>query len=248
MSAHAVANEFAKMRRLRNGLIAAAMVAAVAGLSLLATVTSPAFAAPGGRVWAVPLAAMSFAVPLASPPLLAVLASRQVDIEHQGGGWLLNQTSGIAPGGLCRAKFAALGLIVAAATVLESGLVLGAGLLLGIAAPVPAGLWLGFTGCVLVANLVLLAVHLLLAALIDNQLVGLGVGLLGTVVAVFAAGLPPALTHTTPWGYYALAAAAGYQGERLVAFTPAYPSTAALGVLAAVSFVLITALFDRRES
>ncbi|MEV5326379.1 ABC transporter permease [Nonomuraea sp. NPDC052634] len=236
----AVANEFAKMRHLRMGVVASVMVIIVVGLSVGSAATSPAFAEAAGRSWEALLAGMSLAVPLASPLLLAVMASRQVDIEHQGNGWLLSQTSGLTPGGLCRIKLLAVGIVVAAATVLESVLLLGAGLLLGVPDPVPAGLWAGYTASVSVANLVVLALHILLSARIDNQLVGLGIGVLGTIVAVFATALPPAAAHVTPWGYYALAAAAGYEGERLVAMTPAYGSIAALGVVAAAFFLFIT--------
>jgi hypothetical protein len=243
-----VANEFAKMRHLRMGLVVSVMVIVVVGLSVAGAATSPTFADPAGRSWEALLGGMSLAVPLASPLLLAVLASRQVDIEHQGNGWLLSQTSGVTPGGLCRIKFLAVGIVVAVGTLLESVLLLGAGLLLGVPDPVPAGLWTGYTASILVANLVVLALHILLSARIDNQLVGLGIGVLGTIVAVFATALPTALAHVTPWGYYALVAAAGYQGEQLVALTPAYPSIAALGLVAAVLFMIVTNRFDRREA
>lgn len=187
-------------------------------------------------------------MPLASPLLLAVLVSRQIDIEHQGNGWLLAQTSGRTPGGLCRVKFAAVGGIVAAATVLESVLIIGAGLLLGITAPVPVGLWLGYTGCILVVNLVILALQILLSARIDNQLVPLGIGVLGTMVAVFATGFPSWLAHLSPWGYYALVTAADYRDGALIALALSYPSISALGIAGAVLFLLITAVFDRQEA
>ncbi|MEU6714920.1 ABC transporter permease [Nonomuraea sp. NPDC046802] len=248
MSPHAVVNEFAKMRRLKVGLLAAVMVVGVAGLSVFSSITSPDFADPAKRSWETLLAGLSLAMPLASPLLLAVLASRQVDIEHQGNGWLSSATAGLTPGGLCRVKLAAVGVIVAAGTVLESVLVLGAGLVLGVSKPVPAGLWLGFTLCMAVTNLVLLAFHILFAAKIDNQLVGLGVGVLGTLIAVFATGLPAALAHMTPWGYYALAKAADYQGGHLVMLSPSYPSVAALAVLGAALFLLATGRFDRQEA
>jgi len=229
----AVANEFAKMRRLRVSPVASVMVVVVAGLTTVSALT----AEPS---WEALLAGLSLAVPLASPLLLAVLASRLVDVEHLGNGWLLSRTSGLTSGGLCRAKFVALGLVVTVVTAVTSILVLTAGVFLGVRAPVPAGLWAGYTAAVLLVNLVVLALHIVLSARIENQLAGLGIGVLGTVVAVFSGGLPPAVAHLTPWGYYALAAAAGYQGERLVAFTPAYPSVAALGVAAAVLFVIVT--------
>lgn len=247
MNGHAVANEFAKMRHLRIEVVATALMAAVVGLALASVVSAPVDPA-SSSAWNALLAGMSLAVPLASPLLIAVLASRQVDIEHEGNGWLFSATSGLTPGGLCRSKFTALGIILAAATAVESILVLGVGMLLGFSAPVPFGQWLGFTICVLVVNLVLLAFHILFSARIDNQLVGLGIGMLGTLIAVFAQGLPDWLAHVTPWGYYALAQAADYQGTEIIALPLSYPSIAALGVLGAVLFVLITGRFDRQEA
>src|SRR5262245_33559980 len=100
------------MRHLRIGLVASVLAVIVVGLSVVSAAMSPAFADPAGRTWEALLGGMSLAVPLASPLLLAVLASRQVDIEHQGNGWLLSQTSGITPGGLCRIKVLAVGIVV----------------------------------------------------------------------------------------------------------------------------------------
>ncbi|MGB3682844.1 MAG: ABC transporter permease [Rubrobacteraceae bacterium] len=243
-----MANEFAKMRRLRIGLVAIVMVVCVVGLSLMVATTSPDFADPAKRSWGALLDGMLLAVVMVSPILLAVLASRQVEIEHLGSGWLLSQASGITPGQLCRVKLVALGAVVTVATVLENVLVIGAGLLLGITAPAPIGLWLGYTASVLVVNLILLALHLLLSARIDNQLVGLSIGVLGTLVASFAPGYPAWLAHLTPWGYYALAAATDFRDGALVTITPSYPSIAALGGVGAGLFLLLTSLFDRQEA
>lgn len=248
MTATATVNEFAKMRRLRIAPVAAVLVLCVAGLSVLGAVSSPSFTASSEQSWELLLAGLALAVPLVSPILLAVLASRQVDVEHHGNGWILSATSGVAPGRLCRAKFFALGAFVAAATLAQSTAVAGVGLMVGIAAPFPVDRWLGYTVAVLVINLVLLAFHLLLSARVDNQLVGLGIGVLGCVVAGFSSGLPSGLAHVTPWGYYALSAAADYRDGELLALTPSYVSVAALGVLGAALFLFATALFDRRES
>lgn len=187
------------------GLIAAAMVVAVVLLALYTVVSSPDFSPEDPGAWNALLAGMSLGIPLISPLLLAVLASRQTDIEHQGNGWLLQSTSGITPGGICRAKLAALGIVVAVTTVGTSLIVLATGkLLAGILTPVPLTHWAGFTGCVLVVNLAVLALHILLSAKVENQLVALGIGVLGCVIAVFSQGLPAALAHVTPSGYYAL--------------------------------------------
>lgn len=247
MNIRAVVNEFGKMRHLRAGAVAGVLVSAVVGLSVFSAVTNPEFADPAKRSWESLLAGISLAVALASPVLLAILASRQVDIEHQSNGWLLSRTAGLTAGGLCRTKLVAIGIVVAVATTVQSTLVLGAGFVLGITEVAPIGRWFGYTAAILVANLVVLALHILLAARIDNQLIGLGVGALGSMVAVFASALPPWLAHLFPWGYYSLVAAADYRDGALLPLTPSYPSVVALGVVGGALFLLGTGRLDRQE-
>lgn len=245
----AVANEFAKMRHLRVGLVATLMILGVLALSLFAVVSSPDFNPDTPGAWNALLAGMSLGIPLISPLMLAVLASRQTDIEHQGNGWLLSATSGITPGGLCRAKLVSLGVIVTVVTVGTSLVVLAFGkLLAGIPPAVPLGHWVGFTLCMLVVNLAVLALHILISAKIENQLVALGVGVLGCILAVFSQGLPAAAAHVTPWGYYALAQAAGYEGDQIQALPISYPSIAALAVIVGALFAVLTFRFDRQEA
>lgn len=249
MTGRAVANEFAKMRHLKAGLIATVMLVAVLGLSLIGLLSDPYFDPAVTTAWYALLAGLSLGTPLIAPLLLAVLASRQTDIEHQGNGWLLQTTAGTTPGALCRAKFYALGIIVVLTTVAASLMSLALGrVLVGISAPLPIGHWAGFTACVLVVNLVLLAGHILLAAKVENQLIGLGIAVLGTLLGLFSKNLPDALAHITPWGYYALAEVANYQDGAMVALPISYPSFVGLAVVAGVVFVLITSRFDRQEA
>lgn len=235
------------MRRLHVGLLVGVLIGVAALLTLGTGVSSPDFDRGTQDSWTTLLGGIGSSLALAAPLLLAVLASRLVDIEHRGSGWLLSATSAVPPGGLCRAKVLALGLVVATATVAVSLLVLVAGLLLGITAAVPVGRWLGVTVALVVVNLVVLAVQVVVSALVENQLVGIGVGLLGTFLALFGGSVPTWMAHLTPWGYYALSNAADYRDSDLVAITPAYGSIAALAVVATVVFGLGTARLDRQE-
>ena len=249
MFGSALVNEFAKMRHLSVGLVATIMVLGVLALSLFAVVSSPDFNPDSPGAWNALLAGMSLGIPLISPLLLAVLASWQTDIEHQGHGWLMQSTSGITPGSLCRVKLVSLGIVVTAVTIGTSLTVLAFGkIFAGILPPVPLGHWTGFTLCVLVVNLAVLALHILLSAKVENQLVVLGVGVLGCILAVFSQGLPEAVAHLTPWGYYALAQAAGYQGDAIQALPIAYPSIAVLAVIVTGLFAVLTCRFDRQEA
>jgi hypothetical protein len=250
--ARAVANEFAKMRRLRVVPVVVVMVVGVVAYSCV-TLTAPGFLEsvgdPSAQPWRWLLGGMSLAVPLVSPILLAVLASRQVDIEHQGNGWLFSQASGLSPGHLCRAKFVATGAVVVAATLAQSALVVAIGGLVGITVAFPTGQWLGYTASAVVVNLVLFAFHLVLSARITNQLVGLGVGVLGVFVTLSSTGMPAWLAHLLPpWGYYALATPIDAREGGIVSLDPSHLSVVVLGIAGGALFLLITHLFDRREA
>lgn len=237
--------ELLKMRHLRLPLLLLVLTLGVVGVSLLSALSSPDFDPDSPAAWDLLLGGAPTAWALIAPLLLAVMASRQVEMEHRSGGWLLSATHGVPPGRVCRNKVLALGIPVAGATITASLLLIAAGLALGITADVPALRWAGFTASVVVVNLVILAVHIALSARVDNQLIALGVALLGTVVALFAGAFPTPVPHLTPWGYYSLAAAADYQGDQLTAVTPDYFGVAVLAVIAAAGFLLLTRRFNR---
>ncbi|OZC77979.1 ABC transporter permease [Rhodococcus sp. 06-462-5] len=242
-----VRNEFAKLRHLRIGAIAALLVAAIVGLTFVGALTAATSNDSTAVSWALPLAGLSLAVPIASPLLIAVMASRTVEVEHQSNGWLLNQTTGADRGALVRAKLVSTGLAVGGATVAASAAGVFLGTAIGVTQPLPAGLWLGYTAAAVTANLVILALHLLISARVDNQLVALGIGIVGTVIAICASGFPSWAAHLTPWGYYSLASAADYRGEQVVTLNPSYASIVALGVVGSVLFWLMTVRLDRQE-
>lgn len=253
MIGRAVANEFAKMRRLRVVPVVVAMVAGVVALSCATTFTAPGFMEsvgnPSRHPWRLLLGGMALAVPLISPILIAVLASRQVDIEHQANGWFLSQTSGLTPGYLCRVKFVATGALLVAATLLQSLMVFALGGLVGISVAFPTGQWLGYTASIVVVNLVLFMLHLLLSARIGNQLVGLGLGVLGVFVTLSSTGMPGRLAHLfPPWGYYALVTPVDFRGGILVSLDPPHLSVIVLGAAGGVLFMLVTHMFDRQEA
>ncbi|GAB2485323.1 ABC transporter permease [Nocardiopsis aegyptia] len=251
MNAATVANEFAKMRRLRHGWFLGLLLIGVVGLTVFSSVSTIAAAdtrAPDGHVWRTVLGNLGFATTLVPPVLLAVLAGRQVEMEHRGNGWILSAVSGVTPGRLCRAKFLAVGSLVVCATVAAGLLAVAFGLAAGAQAPVPLGRWLGYTASAAVVHLAVLAFHLLLSARVENQLVCLGAGVLGLLLGTFGAALPAWASHLTPWGYYALITPADYVGTELVHLDIPYASVLALAIVGGGLFLATTARFDRREA
>ncbi|OZF01682.1 ABC transporter permease [Rhodococcoides fascians] len=235
-------NEFAKLRHLHLVATAASMTAGIVALTVVGTMTGDAAGhASAQSLAALSLAGLSLAFPLVSPLMIAVVASRTIDIEHHGNGWLLSRATGVALGELLRAKVISTGLVVTTATVVAVSL----GALLG--GTNPLWTWLGYAGAMVVVNLVVLALHLVISTLVVNQLISLGIGVLGTVVAICASGFPSWLAHLTPWGYYALASAADYRGDHVMTLSPSYISVAGLAVVGVALFLLVTARLDRQE-
>lgn len=246
-----VANEFAKMRHLKVWLLVGLLLLGLAGLTAFQAIFTVAMGVEGnadGYIWKTIFGSLGFSMTMISPILLAVLASRQVEMEHSGNGWLLSATSGVTPGRLCRAKFLALGSLVLVTTVVTSLLLVGFGLAVGETAPIPIGHWLGYTGSAVVINLAVLALHTILSAKIENQLVCIGIGIVGIFLGVFGPALPSWISHLTPWGYYALTTPADFVGAELVYLDIPYLSVAGLAVVGSALFLLITSRFDKQEA
>lgn len=251
MRATAFGLEVRKARRLRVLLVCSVMVAAVTALScasLMSDTAREGFGDPSAQPWESLLMSYVMVSAMTSPLLVAVLAGRQVDIEHQGRGWTLSQVAGFPPGRLCRAKAALLGLLLAVAVAVQTALVVTAGLAAGITVPLDPGMWVRYAVGLLLVDLALLCLHVWLAARVENQLVGMGVGLLGAFCGVFSLLMPPALARVLPWGYYAVVSPLGMGDAGFVPVTPGYGWLAVFLVLVAVLFGTVTRRFDRMEA
>ena len=232
------------MRRLRTVPVAAALVAATVALSgtdLFSDSARAGFSAPGSHVWERLLLSCTLMSAITGPILAAVLASRQTDIEHSGAGWTLFATAGRTPGALCRAKVAALGLVIAPAVACQSLALIGWARLAGVAVPLDAGPWALYTAELIAVDLAVCAFHVWLAA------VGVGVGLLGSFIGVYMLLAPSWVARLVPWGYYATICCV-QQRETDVQYTaPPLGWVAAFLVLAAVLFTVATRRLDRIE-
>lgn len=73
-----------------------------------------------------------------------LIASRQVEIEHTGNGWLSSATAGLTPGQMCRAKLVALGIPLTVVTLAWGCLLMAFGVLLGTSTPIRVARWVGY--------------------------------------------------------------------------------------------------------
>ena len=199
--------ELLKMHRLRVLLIAILLAIASVAMSstnLFSQSTINSFDDPAAKPWAALLLAMALFNALTQPVFVAVLASRQTDIEHSGAGWNLAATSGLTPGALCRVKLAALTLLIVPAAVVQSAALIFVARTVGLSLPLDVGPWVTYTLLLALVNTAMCAYHLWLAAVVENQLVVMSVGLLGGFIGIYMLLSPPALARLLPWGYYAI--------------------------------------------
>ena len=244
--------EAAKMRRLHTIPVVVVAVVAVVALSCmnLFRPEAPVVGAdPDAWPWASLLLNAAMMNALVHPVLVAVIASRQTDIEHSGAGWTLFATAGRTPGALCRAKVVALSLVIAPAITCQSLALVGSARLAGVAVPLSPGPWALYTAGLIAVDLALCAFHVWLAAVKENQLIGVGVGLLGSFVAVYMLLAPAWVARLAPWGYYAVISCARVDTNTQYAqYTmPPLGWVVAFLILAAVLFIAATRRLDRIE-
>lgn len=247
--------EYAKLRRTRTLTITALMVAAVTAFSSMQLFARDHVARinePLTAHWAGLLVSHAMTQSMMAPVFLAVLASRIVDPEHQGNGWLRASINGWPRGQLCLVKVIALAPLLVGATAMEMGSLIALSRLRGATTPVPYTAWGWYAAASIIVSLFLLAGSIWLAARIDSQLVVLGVGVLGGFIGVFSLLMPPWLAPLTPWGYFAVALPFTMKplGDGAATFVPLDPPLLVIATaMAAASLFLWLALrrLDRHE-
>jgi lantibiotic transport system permease protein len=238
--ARAFLAEFAKMRRLRMAPVAAALVAVVAGMTSI-SLFATRHGRPSGDVL---LMSYVLIAAMVTPLLVAVLASRQVDIEHTGGGWNLTGGLGISTGALCRVKLAAIAAVLAIIVAAQTGLIVMAGSLAGASSQFNVGRWLGYACCLYGVSVAFAAGQVWLATVFENQLIGLGIGLLGSFIAVYCELLPPELAQLVPWGYFAVISPVGIVDQATIPVTPAYGWLLGFWILVGAAFTAATSRIE----
>ena len=246
--------EVLKMRRLRVLLVTAILITVsilMSALQLGSMAKHGQLSDPGAQPWAALLSSMTFDNAMIQPLFVAILASRQTDIEHTGAGWNLAATSGLTPGALCRVKLAALTLLIVPATIAQSAVLIIVARVMGLSLPLDVGPWVAYTLLLALVNIAMCAYHLWLAAVVENQLVVMSVGLLGCFIGVYMLLAPPSLARLLPWGYYAVISPVKMSmvdGHAVIEYITA-PMLWVIGFLAltALLFTAATRRLDRIE-
>ena len=242
-------NEYAKMRHLRIGLITALLLLGVCSITVLSALNSGLvnhrFDADGDG-WRLLMVSLHGAVGLTSPLLLAVMASRQVEVEHLGQGWMSSATAGTTLGRLCRAKLLALGLLISPIPAAWGALVVIVGRAVGLTAPVPAPRLLALVAGLTAINLAVLGAQLLASARVENQLGPLALGLIGILLSVFAPVMPLWARYLSPWTAYGLIVPADFAGTDLVDLDTHLVGLTVLTGVGSTLFALVTTRFDHQ--
>ena len=246
--------EVLKMRRLRVLLVTAILITVsilMSALQLGSMAKHGQLSDPGAQPWAALLSSMTFDNAMIQPLFVAILASRQTDIEHTGAGWNLAATSGLTPGALCRVKLAALTLLIVPATIAQSAVLIIVARVMGLSLPLDVGPWVAYTLLLALVNIAMCAYHLWLATVVENQLVVMSVGLLGCFIGVYMLLAPPLLARLLPWGYYAVISPVKMSmvdGHAVIEYITA-PMLWVIGFLAltALLFTAATRRLDRIE-
>lgn len=243
--------EFAKMRRLRVWLVAGVIslgTVLFSSMQLFSSSYTARINDPGTAHWETALLFYAMIKAMTAPILVAVVASRQVEVEHAGNGWTMAATLGQSPSRLCLAKVGALAPVVAATTLFEVGALVVGGRLAGATAPLPLGTWAWYAAASFVITLTLLAAHVWLSARVEQQLVALGVGVLGAFAGVFAMLMPEWLARLLPWGYYAVASPYAMTADGGAAALPvAWPAMALFVALATLLLAAAYRSLDREN-
>lgn len=181
-----------------------------------------------------------------APVFVSIVATRLVEIEHSGNGWQISGSVGFSKGQLCVTKAIVVGAIITAATLLE--LLIIVGLLSVFRVPdINLQAWVIYGVGLVVVNLILGMLHVILAAIVDNQLVNIGVGVLGAFFGVFSLLLPVVVSYIQPWGYYAVISPVAQTASGMDYVDPNYMAVALFACLGLGAFAASVRFLNHSE-
>lgn len=243
--------ETAKLRHLRIPLLGLLMTGApvlFASTNLFSSSGRAAMHDPNGHFWASHLIGYVMATCLFTPVFVAVLASRVVDVEHAGNGWGLYAVASVGRGRQCRVKWLTLVPLVVLLRAIEMGGAVAVPLLLGAQPMQDPAAWALLGVQATGTTLALLALHVWLAARIDSQLVGVGLGIAGGLLAMLSLLAPPWLASLTPWGYFALLLPYTFTESGVASITPDHLLWSVFIALMTTAFWFLTGRLDAEKN
>lgn len=180
-----------------------------------------------------------------APVFVSIVATRLVEIEHSGNGWQISGSMGISRGQLCVTKAIVAGAIITAATIVELLIIVG---LLSVfqVSDINFPAWITYGIGLVVVNLILCMLHVIVAALVDNQLVNIGVGVLGAFFGVFSL-LPVVVSYIQPWGYYAVISPVAQTAAGMDYVEPNYIAVALFACLGLGAFAASVRFLNHSE-
>lgn len=137
------------------------------------------------------------------PILLAVLASRLCDIEHNGNTWKLLCANAEKMETIWKNKLIMLLLFLAAALGGQVLALVYYGKSLGIVAELPVKTIVQFFVASFMVSFTISIIQLLLSFVFANQLIPMAIGMLGAFIGFIATLLPPVIRNILIWGNYA---------------------------------------------
>lgn len=195
----ALAIEFQKTRRRRVWVIVAALIVVQILWSLWGVGRMDAHDKSQG--WMFFLYQFPLLNSIMLPLIAAVVASRLCDIEHKGQSLKLLSTV-MSKGRLFDAKFLCGACYLFVAALLQVIAIAFVGSIVGFEGSIP----LGKLGCYLLfttaVSVTILLLQQVLSILIQNQMVPLAVGIIGSFAGLFIMYFPERLSRFILWGYY----------------------------------------------
>ena len=158
---------------------------------------------PGSYPWLQLINSYLMAKVIFTPTLLAVVISRVVDIENIGDMWKTLKTSGWSMEEIFNIKFLVIFFKYIIFQILEGVLLVFIGRKIGITIPIPLGRLIMTLLSIIAISFAIMAIHYFLAMRYENQLIGLALGVCGSLSGIIGTFLPLSISRFIPYSYYA---------------------------------------------
>jgi hypothetical protein len=135
------------------------------------------------------------------PMISAVVASRLSDIEHKGQTLKLLRTV-MPTGQLFDAKFLCGATYLFSAVIIQVLVMISVGVLAGFEGAPPMGKFGYYLLFTTMVSITILLLQQILSLLVQNQMIPLAVGIIGSFAGLFSLYLPEHLSRFILWGYY----------------------------------------------